>query len=268
MQSVTCRINPKKAGDEYNSEYLLSLILDISEEMLTCGAEVNRVEDTLMRLCTAYQFQKINVFAITEFIFVSFLVPDGQIITQTRRIYSYSNDLSHLEDLNTLSRYICASKPGVTDIHARLESLNHGNNHVHPIFDAVPLVIGSAAFTVFFGGNGFDAIASALIASCVYLLGRRSTIQNMNRIAYTVICSAMAGALALLLTRLHIGQHADKVMIGNIMLLIPGMALTNSIRDLLCGDIVAGLLRLVESLLVALAIAAGYSIPLILLGGI
>ena len=57
-------------------------------------------------------------------------------------------------------------------------------------------------------------------------------------------------------------------MIGNIMLLIPGMALTNSIRDLLCGDIVAGLLRLVESLLIALAIAAGYSIPLILLGGI
>ncbi len=63
-------------------------------------------------------------------------------------------------------------------------------------------------------------------------------------------------------------MKTDKVMIGNIMLLIPGMALTNSIRDLLCGDIVAGLLRLVESLLIALAIAAGYSIPLILLGGI
>ena len=57
-------------------------------------------------------------------------------------------------------------------------------------------------------------------------------------------------------------------MIGNIVLLIPGMALANSIRDLLCGDIVAGLLRLVESLLVALAIAAGYSLPLFLLGGL
>lgn len=268
MQTLTNRVNPDKSTDDKNPEYLLSLILDIAEEMLTCGAEVNRVEDTLLRLCTCYGYKKVNVFTITEFIFVSFLVPDGQIITQTRRIYTYSNHLSHLEDLNALSRYICANHPGVKELHGKLESLNQGKTSMHPLWQAGPIILGSSAFTVFFGGNGFDALASAIIAFFVYILGRRSTIQNMNRIAYTVICSAMAGGLALLLQQLHIGQHVDKVMIGNIMLLIPGMALTNSIRDLLCGDIVAGLLRLVESLLVALAIAAGYSLPLFLLGGL
>ena len=267
MQTMTSRINPDKAIDDRGPEYLLSLILDIGEEMLTCGAEVNRVEDTLLRLCACYGFEKINVFAITEFIFVSLLVPDGEIITQTRRIYSYANQLSHLEDLNGLSRYICTHQPGIKELHEKLEQLNHGNNYTHPALKALPMIIGSSAFTVFFGGNGVDALASAIIGFCVYLLGKRSTIQTMNRIAYTVLCSAMAGSLAFLLAHFHIGQHLDKIMIGNIMLLIPGMALTNSIRDLLCGDLVAGLLRLVESLLIAFAIAAGYSIPLILLGG-
>ena len=64
-----------------------------------------------------------------------------------------------------------------------------------------------------------------------------------------------------------IGDHVDKIMIGGIMLLIPGIAMTNSIRDMLIGDIVTGLLRFVNSVLIAGAIACGFALPLILMGG-
>ena len=53
-------------------------------------------------------------------------------------------------------------------------------------------------------------------------------------------------------------QHVDKVIIGNIMTLIPGIGLTNAIRDLFTGDSIAGLLRSIEAVLTALSIAAGY----------
>ena len=33
---------------------LLSAALDLGEQMLICGGEVNRVEDTICRLCKAY----------------------------------------------------------------------------------------------------------------------------------------------------------------------------------------------------------------------
>ena len=52
--------------------------------------------------------------------------------------------------------------------------------------------------------------------------------------------------------------HIDKIMIGDIMLLIPGVAFTNAVRNVLIGDTISGLMRLVESVLWAGAIACGF----------
>lgn len=57
------------------------------------------------------------------------------------------------------------------------------------------------------------------------------------------------------------------IIIGNIMLLIPGVVLTNSIRDMLSGDMISGLLRLSESVVLAVAIAIGFALSTALLGG-
>ncbi|MFR2965073.1 MAG: threonine/serine exporter family protein [Anaerovoracaceae bacterium] len=69
------------------------------------------------------------------------------------------------------------------------------------------------------------------------------------------------------MVKLGLGDNEDKIMIGGIMLLIPGIAMTNSLRDMLTGDIATGLLRLVNSLLLAASIACGFALPLILTGG-
>ena len=58
--------------------------------------------------------------------------------------------------------------------------------------------------------------------------------------------------------KLGIITSVDNVIIGNIMTLIPGLGLTNALRDLFTGDSIAGLLRTIEAVLIALAIAAGY----------
>ena len=60
----------------------------------------------------------------------------------------------------------------------------------------------------------------------------------------------------------------DRIMIGGVMLLIPGIAMTNAIRDMLIGDIASGLLRLMNSVLVAVAIACGFAFSIVALGGV
>jgi uncharacterized membrane protein YjjP (DUF1212 family) len=52
------------------------------------------------------------------------------------------------------------------------------------------------------------------------------------------------------------------------MLLIPGVVLTNSLRDLISGDTNSGLLRLFEAIITALAIAIGFGLASASLGGI
>ena len=50
----------------------------------------------------------------------------------------------------------------------------------------------------------------------------------------------------------------DKILIGDIMLLIPGLAMTNAIRNMLGGNTISGLIRLTESLIWAAALAGGF----------
>ena len=96
-------------------EAALACILDLGELLLTSGAEVMRVEDTVARLCAAYGFETTDVFTITSSIVVTARAPDGRVLTQTRRIRERSTDLGCVERVNALSRRLCAPPlPAVT----------------------------------------------------------------------------------------------------------------------------------------------------------
>ena len=89
-------------------DQILHGLLDMGQMLLLCGAEINRVEDTMTRLGRAYGAKKIDIFAITSDIVLTILFEDGVELTQTRRINKASSfDFVKLERLNALSRRIC-----------------------------------------------------------------------------------------------------------------------------------------------------------------
>ncbi|MBQ9924647.1 MAG: threonine/serine exporter family protein, partial [Clostridia bacterium] len=97
----------KSSTKEYRQ--IISCILDVGELLLKNGAEVMRVEDTITRLCDAYGFSSSDVLTITSSILLTAVAPNGDIITQTRRIKSRSTDLSLVGRVNALSREIAAN---------------------------------------------------------------------------------------------------------------------------------------------------------------
>ena len=104
-----------------------------------------------------------------------------------------------------------------------------------------------------------DFCASVLIGvllKYVELFFKRLNIYNFFVV---LLCSAVGGLLAFLLVKAGLGHHADKISIGNIMLLIPGVAMTNAIRDMFQGDTISGLLRFSEALLIAVCVAFGFA---------
>ena len=72
----------------------------------------------------------------------------------------------------------------------------------------------------------------------------------------------MTGFLGCILVRVGIGVHLDKILIGCIMLTIPGIPITYAMRDMLLGESITGLFRFVESLLIAASIAIGTGLVL------
>ena len=240
-------------------------IMDIGEQMLVCGAEVHRVEDSIERMCSAIGFIKTDVFIITSSMVVTVYTTEDN-YTQTRRIKGIGMDIERLHRLNALSRKICEQDLSEHDISSELNKIKLLKRS--PLrLECLSYMLISGSFTLFFGGNFIESIASALIGSAICIINHFSEKAFLNKIFAKFIGAFAVTLGAYILMELGVIHIMDKVIIGNIMLLIPGVGLTNALRDLLVGDNIAGLIRLIEAVLLALAIAAGYFLFVFLMGG-
>ena len=106
-----------------NPEQLISCALDIGEQMLISGAEISRVETTIELICSAYGCRRTDVFTITSSIVVSIVSREGTHISQSRRITGSRTDLTRLDKLNSLSRYICKHTPEYSYVEEQLQAI-------------------------------------------------------------------------------------------------------------------------------------------------
>ena len=252
--------------NEYDRmNYLMTAIMDAGELLAMHGAEVSRVEDTITRLCMAYGFVRADVFTITSSIIVTAMLSDGRTMTQTRRIRTRTTDLEKVAKVNELSRRICADPAGLNELKAGLDGIKNGKRISVSLELAMHMMIASS-LSVFFGGTLMDGIAAALSGAILYATLHGSAVLRLNTIIQNMFCSAVTAISVLLLVRAGIGVQPDKIMIGDIMLVIPGLQLTNSLRDMINGDMISGLLNMSEALLKAVAVAIGFA-GVIILGG-
>ncbi|MDO4300154.1 MAG: threonine/serine exporter family protein [Clostridia bacterium] len=245
---------------------LLDLAMNIGKEMLICGAEVSRVEDTISRICRAYNVIEVNVFTITSSIITTIKTHD-EIYTQTKRIFDYKTNLDRLDKLNSLSREICTKKPGLDYILNRYENIIKDNGYSSMAMCGIYGII-ALSLTVYFGGGITDGIVSGILGMLMYLLIKKSDYMGANITLVTIIIAFISGTLAVISVKSGFGNDLDSIVIGNIMLMIPGVAITNSIRDMISGDTMSGLLRFVESIIKAVAVATGFVIATVYLGGL
>ncbi len=241
--------------------------MNVGEAMLLSGAEVHRVEDSLYRICSAFGAERTDVFIITSSMIVTVHTKDGEIFTQTRRITASGTDFEKLDKLNALSRRICYEGIGADEIEAELDRINKIRSYPFG-FEVIAYAVIAGAFTLFFGGMWLEALVSLAIGAAVRFVILLSDVTVKNKIFTKFIASFASAGAAYLALHLGLVPDVDEIIIGNIMTLIPGIGLTNALRDLFTGDSIAGLLRTVEAVLTALAIAAGYFMLVLMLGGV
>lgn len=250
----------------YDYDDVLDTILDIGCRLLEAGAEVCRVEDTVERLCFAYGAHSVDVFSIVVLVGVTVEGPNGDHYTQIRKVGNIGNSLVRIEKLNALSRRLCACPEDPWEIKEEVKRICQKKTYSHFLM-LLSAAIAAGGFAVFFGGSWTDGLVAAVIGVLIMVF-TLYTLAKVNGTLKTFVTAFVAGVAALGACKFVPYTNPGEIMIGTIMLMIPGLALGTSLRDLFGGDMVSGLLRFVQALFTAAIIAAGYGLAWLTIGGV
>ena len=237
--------------------YLLTdLAATMGYHLAMSGAETFRVEDTIHRILLAYGVE-CEVFAIPNSVSVSLEAANGKPLMIMRRIGFHGNDLEKMKKLNALSRQICAKKPAVDEAMEWLhETLASCRTYSTGAFYLGNVLVG-IGFCLVFGGALSDCLWAGLIGLIIGLVTRFMDRREANPFFSTILASCLMALPAYAAAGLGWLKSPDAAIIGALMLLVPGLLITNSMRDIIYGDTNSGIFRIVQVVLTALAIALG-----------
>lgn len=239
-----------------NEHLLLDLATDLAYEVALSGAETYRVEETVRHVLTAYGHTP-EVAALPNYLIVSVLSESGEPITRMRRIGAHGNNFDAVERLNALSRKICAERPSPEKA---LEMLEQTRASVQ--YYSFPMVLlghflGAAGFGLLFGCGIADAVYAGLCGMLIAFINRFTGSMNANPLFSTLAASFLMSLAAYGLNAAGLVGNSDTVIIGGMMILVPGLIFTNALRDMIYGDINSGINKVVQVLLIAGAMALG-----------
>lgn len=235
---------------------ILSLAVETGDALLRNGAEVYRVEDTLIHILEAYEIENFDVYVLSNGIFASANEDKDDACSMVRHVPLGATNLERITALNQLSREICSHECSLHDAWIRLEeckSIQGNRLCIRMLFCG----LGCGSFAYLFGGTLFDAVTAFFIGLPLQAFLIRLRKHKTSKFIINILGSALVTLLSLFIHSLNAPIFYDKVIIGGIMPLVPGMALTTSIRDLFNGDYLSGTIHMIDALLTAFCIAVG-----------
>ena len=224
---------------------LVTFAADVGRGLLESGAETSRVEDTVERIIRHFYDGKSEVLVVMTGLFVT--VGD---VTKTVRVRRRTINLDKVSKINMMSRDITDDKIDFEEALKRFEYIM--------VQKPYPLLVKTVAvafccgfFTLLFGGNAF--VVGAVINVFIWFLRKHHTAEFIITFSGGVVIAL----LILLFYAIGLGKNINPMITGAIMPLVPGLAITNAIRDIIAGDYLSGGARLFDAVVVAIALATG-----------
>lgn len=242
-----------------NSTLMMDVCLLAGEIMLKNGAETYRVEDTMMRMAKAFGVKQCE----------SFVTPTGIIfsirdIEQTKliRIPERTTDLHKVVLVNEISRQISKNELSIEEALEKLKEVDKARETYSTWIQVIAASLASGCFLIMFQGLWSDFLPAMLAGGLGFFT--LIYIHALIKIKFFAEFSAsfVIGLTAYLLVILGFGKELDTIIIGSVMPLVPGLLITNAVRDLMAGHLVAGLSKGAEACLTAFAIGAGIAVVL------
>ena len=242
-----------------SQKLILETCLLAGRIMMESGSEVYRVEDTMNRIAAnANEPNSISYVTATGI----FMALRSSQYTLVENVSERSINLEKVAAVNQLSREFAEKKIDLLTLHNSLVKIDH-ETPTFPIWlQILSASIMSALLMLLFGGTWPDFIPTFIVGGLGLLI--KILIKTWVNVRFfdDLFSSFIIGSCAILLVHFHFAVNADSIIIGAVMALVPGVAITTSFRDILAGHMISGLARGTEALMVAASIGVGIAIAL------
>ena len=245
--------------EKTDNKFLIKLAALAGEIMLKSGAETYRVEDTMTHILRKSDAEHVDPVAFNTAILVTIQEKDQEPISVIRRVKSRGTNLRNIVQVNEISRRFCKDELTVQQAYEELKQVK-GKQYSRLVYNlgTVGVVLG---FALFFGGKSVEAGAALIVGSVLAALVTVGKKLRFNDFFLDIFCSIGIAFVSISLKQYLIkDMNLDTIIISGIMPLVPGVAITNAVRDTLQGDYLSGAARILEAFLKAAAIAIGVGI--------
>ncbi|MBE3102816.1 MAG: threonine/serine exporter family protein [Bacilli bacterium] len=227
--------------------------------MIESGAEAYRVEDTMTRMAISQGLIGTQSFVTPTGIMFS-LGRDGS--TRLMAIRVRITDLDKIALVNQVSRRLTTTEMKIEEAYEELQRIASANLMFPLSWQFIAAALGSGCFLILFEGIWWDVPAATIAGGLGFIMV--TFIQDITRVKFFAefIASSIVGSVAFLAVLLNIGEDLNIIIISGVMPLVPGLLITNAVRDLMAGHFVSGVSKGAEALLTAFAIGAGVALVL------
>lgn len=246
---------------------VLELCVDAGETLLANGAEIYRAQQTMELIARSYGAEDFNAYVLTNGLFASMRAGDTEEHAAVRNTPRVSMNLGRISAVNALSREIVAGSVPMEHAFLRLAAIRAMRGYPGWLL-AAATAVSAAGFSYIMGGTVLDAMAALPPGLAVGMFVQRlsKTRAPLNKLVSNMLSAGVVALVSLLSIWMLglVGLHCDldKVIIGGIVSLMPGIALTNGIRDVANCDYLSGTIRAIDAMLIAAGIALGVGIVL------
>ncbi|MCK5780446.1 MAG: threonine/serine exporter family protein [Psychrilyobacter sp.] len=241
---------------------ILKTAIFAGKMVLENGGETYRTEDTITEICYVYGAHS-ECFATLTGIF-TYAYTEDKNNSMTMRIKKRTVDLEKVHQVNDLLKHIKDYTP--SELLVALREIDKIPRYSFSI-NLISHGIIAASFGILFGSSIPDYPATFLIGVAIYLLSYSFSKYELNGIFVNTLGGALSAFLAHFFLKYGFLKNFDAAIIGSLMSLVPGLAITNGIRDIIAGDYMTGMARSTEAILIAICLAAGTGATIVLLGG-
>jgi len=245
-------INP----EEKKVNNLCRLLLDMGTLLMSSGANTSRIRTTIMRIASAYNYHAELLVTHRALMLTVYGKDKDLFFNRLKRTPPQEANFKIVSGISRMSWKIVEEKWSLEKVEKELGILKNISSYPRWLV-LLAVSLAGASFCGLAGGKLIECTVAYIATFCGLFVRQETAKKGYNGYLCVFTGAFISSILAGLTVKYNIGYYPQRALVSSVLYLIPGIPLINTFSDLVEGNIMNGIVRGINGLIISFAIAMG-----------